>query len=108
MLVFEVICVCECVLFVVVGEVIVEQYFNLNDSQFDNKFIDMFFDVFLGKLFKMYCDVSLIKVSLLVLDEVGIILSDVVNCILFLFIVVEKIFFIIIGDCLVIGFVSCD
>lgn len=68
----------------------------------------MFFDVLFGKLFKMYCDVSLRKVSFFVLDDLGIILSDVVNCILLLFMVVEKIFLIIIGDCFVIGFVSCD
>lgn len=33
---------------------------------------------------------------------------DVVNCVLYLLIVVEKIFFVIIGDCIVIGMVVCD
>lgn len=38
----------------------------------------------------------------------GIIIVDVVKCVLYLLIVVEKIFLVIIGDCSVIGMVVCD
>lgn len=108
MLLFDVICQCECVFYVVVGEVIEECYLMLEDSYFVNMLIDMLMDILLGKLLKMYCEVSMLKVLSLVLECLGIEFNEVVDCVLCLLVVVEKMFLIIIGDCLVIGLVVWD
>ena len=94
--------------FAVVGEATVEQHLNLNDSQFDNKPIDMPLDVLLGKPPKMHRDVSSTKVSSPALNEAGITLSDAANRILSLPTVAEKTFLITIGDRSVTGLVSRD
>ena len=106
--VFEAICARERAPFAVVGEATVEQHLNLNDSQFDNKPIDMPLDVLLGKPPKMHRDVSSTKVSSPALDEAGITLSDAANRILSLPTVAEKTFLITIGDRSVTGLVSRD
>ncbi len=106
--VFEAICARERAPFAVVGEATAEQHLNLNDSQFDNKPIDMPLDVLLGKPPKMHRDVSSTKVSSPALDEAGITLSDAANRILSLPTVAEKTFLITIGDRSVTGLVSRD
>ena len=106
--VFEAICARERAPFAVVGEVTAEQHLNLNDSQFDNKPIDMPLDVLLGKPPKMHRDVSSTKVSSPALNEAGITLSDAANRILSLPTVAEKTFLITIGDRSVTGLVSRD
>ena len=106
--VFEAICARERAPFAVVGEATVEQHLNLNDSQFDNKPIDMPLDVLLGKPPKMHRDVSSTKVSSPALNEAGITLSDAANRILSLPTVAEKTFLITIGDRSVTGLVSRD
>ena len=106
--VFEAICARERAPFAVVGEATVEQHLNLNDSQFDNKPIDMPLDVLLGKPPKMHRDVSSTKVSSPALDEADITLSDAANRILSLPTVAEKTFLITIGDRSVTGLVSRD
>lgn len=106
--VFEAICARERAPFAVVGEATAEQHLNLNDSQFDNKPIDMPLDVLLGKPPKMHRDVSSTKVSSPALDESGITLSDAANRILSLPTVAEKTFLITIGDRSVTGLVSRD
>ncbi|WP_076026103.1 phosphoribosylformylglycinamidine synthase [Alteromonas abrolhosensis] len=108
MSVFEAICARERAPFAVVGEATAEQHLNLNDSQFDNKPIDMPLDVLLGKPPKMHRDVSSTKVSSPALDEAGITLSDAANRILSLPTVAEKTFLITIGDRSVTGLVSRD
>ena len=106
--VFEAICARERAPFAVVGEATAEQHLNLNDSQFDNKPIDMPLDVLLGKPPKMHRDVSSRKVSSPALDDAGITLSDAANRILSLPTVAEKTFLITIGDRSVTGLVSRD
>ncbi|MEM7266321.1 MAG: phosphoribosylformylglycinamidine synthase, partial [Pseudomonadota bacterium] len=106
--VFEAICARERAPFAVVGEATAEQHLNLNDSQFDNKPIDMPLDVLLGKPPKMHRDVSSTKVSSPALNEAGITLSDAANRILSLPTVAEKTFLITIGDRSVTGLVSRD
>jgi phosphoribosylformylglycinamidine synthase len=106
--VFEAICARERAPFAVVGEATAEQHLNLNDSQFDNKPIDMPLDVLLGKPPKMHRDVSSTKVSSPALDETGITLADAANRILSLPTVAEKTFLITIGDRSVTGLVSRD
>lgn len=106
--VFEAICARERAPFAVVGEATAEQHLNLNDSQFDNKPIDMPLDVLLGKPPKMHRDVSSTKVSSPALDEAGITLNDAANRILSLPTVAEKTFLITIGDRSVTGLVSRD
>ena len=106
--VFEAICARERAPFAVVGEATAEQHLNLNDSQFDNKPIDMPLDVLLGKPPKMHRDVNSTKVSSPALDEAGITLSDAANRILSLPTVAEKTFLITIGDRSVTGLVSRD
>ena len=96
--VFEAICARERAPFAMVGEATAEQHLNLNDSQFDNKPIDMPLDVLLGKPPKMHREVSSTKVSSPALDEAGITLSDAANRILSLPTVAEKTFLITIGD----------
>ncbi|BCO18105.1 phosphoribosylformylglycinamidine synthase [Alteromonas sp. KC3] len=106
--VFEAICARERAPFAVVGEATAEQHLNLNDSQFDNKPIDMPLDVLLGKPPKMHRDVSSTKVSSPALDDTGITLADAANRILSLPTVAEKTFLITIGDRSVTGLVSRD
>ncbi|MEE3270972.1 MAG: phosphoribosylformylglycinamidine synthase, partial [Pseudomonadota bacterium] len=106
--VFEAICARERAPFAVVGEATAEQHLNLNDSQFDNKPIDMPLNVLLGKPPKMHREVSSTKVSSPALDEAGITLSDAANRILSLPTVAEKTFLITIGDRSVTGLVSRD
>ncbi|HBL21307.1 MAG TPA: phosphoribosylformylglycinamidine synthase, partial [Alteromonas mediterranea] len=96
--VFEAICARERAPFAVVGEATAEQHLNLNDSQFENKPIDMPLDVLLGKPPKMHRDVSSKKVSSPALDDAGITLSDAATRILSLPTVAEKTFLITIGD----------
>ena len=106
--VFEAICARERAPFAVVGEATAEQHLNLNDSQFENKPIDMPLDVLLGKPPKMHRDVSSKKVSSPALDDAGITLSDAATRILSLPTVAEKTFLITIGDRSVTGLVSRD
>ena len=106
--VFEAICARERAPFAVVGEATAEQHLNLNDSQFDNKPIDMPLDVLLGKPPKMHRDVSSTKVSSPALDDTGITLADAAKRILSLPTVAEKTFLITIGDRSVTGLVSRD
>ena len=106
--VFEAICARERAPFAVVGEATAEQHLNLNDSQFDNKPIDMPLDVLLGKPPKMHRDVSSTKVSSPSLDDTGITLADAAKRILSLPTVAEKTFLITIGDRSVTGLVSRD
>ncbi|WP_291740636.1 phosphoribosylformylglycinamidine synthase, partial [Limnobacter sp. UBA1615] len=106
--VFEAICARERAPFAVVGEATAEQHLKLNDSQFDNKPIDMPLDVLLGKPPKMHRDVSSRKVSSPALDDAGITLNDAANRILSLPTVAEKTFLITIGDRSVTGLVSRD
>ena len=106
--VFEAICARERAPFAVVGEATAEQHLNLNDSQFDNKPIDMPLDVLLGKPPKMHRDVESAKVSSPALDDTGITLADAANRILSLPTVAEKTFLITIGDRSVTGLVSRD
>ncbi|WP_346993493.1 phosphoribosylformylglycinamidine synthase [Alteromonas gracilis] len=106
--VFEAICARERAPFAVVGEATTEQHLNLNDSQFDNKPIDMPLDVLLGKPPKMHRDVESAKVSSPALDDAGITLADAANRILSLPTVAEKTFLITIGDRSVTGLVSRD
>ena len=106
--VFEAICARERAPFAVVGEATAEQHLNLNDSQFDNKPIDMPLDVLLGKPPKMHRDVSSSEVSSPALDDTGITLSEAANRILSLPTVAEKTFLITIGDRSVTGLVSRD
>ncbi|GFD88151.1 phosphoribosylformylglycinamidine synthase [Tenacibaculum sp. KUL152] len=108
MAVFEAICARERAPFAVVGEATAEQHLNLNDSQFDNKPIDMPLDVLLGKPPKMHRDVSSTKVSSPALDDTGITLADAAKRILSLPTVAEKTFLITIGDRSVTGLVSRD
>jgi len=106
--VFEAICARERAPFAVVGEATAEQHLNLNDSQFDNKPIDMPLDVLLGKPPKMHRDVESAKVHSPALDDTGITLADAANRILSLPTVAEKTFLITIGDRSVTGLVSRD
>ena len=106
--VFEAICARERAPFAVVGEATAEQHLNLNDTQFDNKPIDMPLDVLLGKPPKMHRDVSSAKVNSPALDDSGITLDEAANRILSLPTVAEKTFLITIGDRSVTGLVSRD
>ncbi|MEC8373679.1 MAG: phosphoribosylformylglycinamidine synthase, partial [Pseudomonadota bacterium] len=106
--VFEAICARERAPFAVVGEATAEPHLNLNDSQFDNKPIDMPLDVLLGKPPKMHRDVKSSTANSAALDDSGITLSEAAERILSLPTVAEKTFLITIGDRSVTGLVSRD
>ena len=106
--VFEAICHRERAPFAVVGEATVEEHLNLNDSQFDNKPIDMPLDVLLGKPPKMHRDVISATSHSPAFDDSGISVSEAVSRVLSLPTVAEKTFLITIGDRSVTGLVHRD
>ncbi len=106
--VFEAICHRERAPFAVVGEATVEEHLNLNDSQFDNKPIDMPLDVLLGKPPKMHRDVTSATSHSPAFDDSGISISEAVSRVLSLPTVAEKTFLITIGDRSVTGLVHRD
>jgi phosphoribosylformylglycinamidine synthase len=106
--VFEAICKRERAPYAVVGEATEERDLHLNDTQFDNKPIDMPLDVLLGKPPKMHRDVTSLSVKGTAFNEDGISLSDAAMRILSLPTVAEKTFLITIGDRSVTGLVSRD
>ena len=106
--VFEAICHRERAPFAIVGEATVEEHLNLNDSQFDNKPIDMPLDVLLGKPPKMHRDVTSATSHSPAFDDSGISISEAVSRVLSLPTVAEKTFLITIGDRSVTGLVHRD
>ncbi|NDV89826.1 phosphoribosylformylglycinamidine synthase [Alteromonas sp. 345S023] len=108
MAVFEAICKRERAPYAIVGEATEQQHLQLNDSQFDNKPIDMPLDVLLGKPPKMHRDVASASVAGNELDDSAIVLSDAATRILSLPTVAEKTFLITIGDRSVTGLVARD
>lgn len=106
--VFEAICHRERAPFAVVGEATVEEHLNLNDSQFDNKPIDMPLDVLLGKPPKMHRDVTSATSHSPAFNDSGISISEAVSRVLSLPTVAEKTFLITIGDRSVTGLVHRD
>ena len=106
--VFEAICARERAPYAVVGEATVEEHLNLNDSQFDNKPIDMPLDVLLGKPPKMHRDVTSKVAHSPAFDDTQISLSEAAVRILSLPTVAEKTFLITIGDRSVTGLVNRD
>jgi phosphoribosylformylglycinamidine synthase len=106
--VFEAICHRERAPFAIVGEATVEEHLNLNDSQFDNKPIDMPLDVLLGKPPKMHRDVTSATSHSPAFDDSDISISEAVSRVLSLPTVAEKTFLITIGDRSVTGLVHRD
>ena len=105
---FEAICQRERALYAVIGEATQELHLTLNDTEFNNKPIDMPLDVLLGKTPKMHRYVETKVAKGKALDLTGVTLKDAAERLLRLPSIAEKTFLISIGDRSVTGLVARD
>lgn len=106
--IFEAICQRERALYAVIGEATQELHLTLNDTEFNNKPIDMPLDVLLGKTPKMHRDVETKVAVGKALDLTGVTLKEAAERLLRLPSIAEKTFLISIGDRSVTGLVARD